>query len=293
MQCLGCHSAETSPAGVMVSEFYPLLQCKACGLRVLDVSHDGKDEPFDDYWGDVNERIYSLPTVVGELNAKYNRFLEPVRLMTPNPRMLDVGSGIGLCVEQAGRLGFDAVGVEPSKRAVEIAGRQRDVQIECGLLTRDDRLPKDNGLITLWDVIEHVPDPEYLLMACAEHLADDGVLVLETPDEGVLARKLVWALHRLSCGNSRMLSRIYYRAHRQYFTRGAMLALLTRCGFSGVTFHSEYTMFGKALEKLRLHHHVSPLKIRIYEAVFATMKRLPFLANKMVVVCTRQSGTAS
>lgn len=276
----------------MVEGVYPLRYCPSCGLRLLDVSHDKGEAPFDEYWEDVNERIYSQPKVVGELNTKYTRFLAPLAATAPNPRMLDVGSGIGLCVEQANRLGFEAMGVEPSKRAVEIAAKQRDVKIECGLLSRDDDLPRDNGLITLWDVIEHVPDPEYLLMACADHLADGGVLVLETPDEGVLARKLVWALHRASFGKSRMLSRIYYGAHRQYFTRKAMRALLSRCGFTGVRFHSEYTMFGKAVEKLRLHHHVSPLKISIYRAVFATMKRLPPLANKMVVVCTKGGGTA-
>jgi SAM-dependent methyltransferase len=245
--------------------------------------------PFDDYWDEINERIYTEDAVVRELQDKYSRYLSVIERSAPNRRLLDVGSGAGIFVAGALARGFEVVGVEPSARAVEISRHRGELPIVRGLLEADDDLPRENGALTLWDVIEHVPDPTALITACAGHLADGGLLVLETPDEGALLRDLVRAAARLGRRFDQR-SYLYYRAHRYYFTRRAMEKVLRRGGFDRVDFYRDHTMFEKSLLKLRLYRGLTPRRERLLRAGYGVLRRLPFLGNKMVVVARKARG---
>ena len=169
-----------------------------------------------------------------------------------------------------------------------IARQRSDATIICGLLGAQDNLPRDFGVVTLWDVIEHVPDPEQLLSDCAAHLAAGGTLMLETPDEGALLRRVIRVVGRLTSGLSRDLrENIYYRAHRFYFSRRSMLQLLQRCGFDQVSFYSWHTMFRKELLKKKLNRSVPGWKRLLLRAIFGVLRYLPFSGNKMIAIARK------
>jgi SAM-dependent methyltransferase len=155
------------------------------------------------------------------------------------------------------------------------------------LLHEGDSLPRDFGMLALWDVIEHVSEPDVLLRACREHLAPGGVLLLETPDEGALLRSIVRAAGTLRMPGLDLRGGIYYRAHRFYFTRASMTRLLERLGFSKVRYFAEHTMFQKELLKQRFYQRPSRAKELFLRGMFATLKGLPFMANKMVAVAVK------
>src|SRR5205823_1277159 len=98
----------------------------------------------------------------------------------PNNRYLDVGSGAGVSIAAAAKFGFDVHGIEPSRHAVALSRSRFDLPVTQGLLGVDDELPRDYGMLSLWDVIEHVSDPVALVRTCNQHMATGGVLVLET-----------------------------------------------------------------------------------------------------------------
>lgn len=273
-------------AGVIVDKRFPLFHCRHCGLGALDI-RDEEESGFDEYWTDVNQRIYAEPAVIAEMTDKYEGYFRKVDAEVPNRRYLDVGSGAGMSIGAAAKLGFEATGIEPSANAVALSRRQYDLPVIQGLLRADDALPKDFGMLSLWDVIEHVSDPEALLRACHQHLAPGGVLLLETPDEGALLRKMIRAFGRLGIAGLDPRRGIYYRAHRLYFTRPAMSHLLKRCGFVRIRYHGERTMYRKALSKKRLYAGLSPAKELLLRIVFAMLKHLPLLANKMVVIAVK------
>jgi len=284
--CLACGDSRITRSDFLVSRSHHLFKCTGCGFGFLEMKPAETELPFDDYWDEINERIYTDAAVVRELQEKYTRYLSVIERSAPNRRLLDVGSGAGIFVAAAVGRGFQAVGVEPSARAVEISRHWGELPIVHGLLQADDDLPRDNGALTLWDVIEHVPDPTALLTACADHLADGGLLVLETPDEGSLLRDLVRTAARLGRRFDQR-SYLYYRAHRYYFTRRAMETVLRRCGFDRVAFYRDHTMFEKSLLKLRLYRGLSPRRERLIRAGYGMLRHLSFLANKMVVVARK------
>jgi SAM-dependent methyltransferase len=281
--CLACGGARIAQSDFLVSRSHHLFKCTGCGFGFLEMKPAETEVPFDDYWDEINERIYTDPSVVRELQDKYSRYLSVIERSAPNRRLLDVGSGAGIFVAAAVARGFEVVGVEPSVRAVEISRHRGELPIVRGLLAADDDLPRDNGALTLWDVIEHVPDPEALIVACADHLADGGLLVLETPDEGSLLRDLVRTAARLGRRFDQR-SYLYYRAHRYYFTRQAMESVLRRGGFARVDFYRDHTMFEKSLLKLRLYRGLTRRREGLLRVGYGVLRHLPFLGNKMVVV---------
>ena len=52
--------------------------------------------------------------------------------------------------------------------------------------------------ITLWDVLEHLPDPLYAIKIIAEKIPNNGFLVLSLPNTNSLSKKLLrwnWPMH--------------------------------------------------------------------------------------------------
>jgi SAM-dependent methyltransferase len=131
--------------------------------------------------------------------ATARRLLERIEAAVPVGRLLDVGCGHGLLVDEARRRGWDARGLEVSCSA---AGHARDV---LGLDVREEPVealdPGRDGpfdAIVLADVIEHLDDPVAVVRSCAALLASGGVLCVVTPDPGSKTARVAgarwWAL---------------------------------------------------------------------------------------------------
>jgi SAM-dependent methyltransferase len=132
--------------------------------------------------------------------ATARRLLEQIEQVRPPGRLLDVGCGHGLLVDEARRRGWDARGLEVSSSA---AAYGRDV---LGLDVREEPVealdPSRDGpfdAIVLADVIEHLDDPVAVVRSCAALLAQDGgVLCVVTPDPGSRTARMAgarwWAL---------------------------------------------------------------------------------------------------
>ncbi len=285
--CMACGSVNITTTNFLASRKFPLCTCNECGLSFLDLPDD--DEEFDTYWDDVNKKIYTHPTVVKELKNKYLNYFNKIQNL-PNKNLLDVGSGAGICVNTANELGYKAMGVEPDEIGLNLSKETYSINVVHDLLRPDDDLPRDFGVLTLWDVIEHVPDPEELVTTCAKHLAEHGYLILETPHEGAFIRKIVRILSRIS-GSFDLRKNMYYRTHRYYFTEAAMRKLLERCGFDEIHFYKDRSMYEKAYLKRKLFVGIKGVKKIAYKILFTLMKRLPFLQNKMVVVARKSSTT--
>ena len=92
-------------------------------------------------------------------------------------RVLDFGSGNGEFLAACTSFGMQAHGVDRSMARRETSGRQ---QVHETLEDAARFGPFD--AITLFEVLEHVDDPRELVSSLRKLLADDGILVIETPD---------------------------------------------------------------------------------------------------------------
>jgi len=100
-------------------------------------------------------------------------------------RLLDVGCGGGLLCEPMSRLGFDVVGVDPSRAGVGAAKAHAEamgltIDYRCGeaeaLLAADERF----DVVLNLEVIEHVANPRDYLRNTARLIAPGGLMILAT-----------------------------------------------------------------------------------------------------------------
>lgn len=119
-----------------------------------------------------------------------NRLLDLIGDRAPG-RLLDVGCGHGLLLDEARRRGYDVMGLELSTRAAAHA-RDRlgltvlEAPLEALGAVQDGRW----DVVVLADVLEHLEDPAGALERCHRLLAPGGALLVVTPDPSSVAARL-------------------------------------------------------------------------------------------------------
>ncbi|MEP6652156.1 MAG: class I SAM-dependent methyltransferase [Myxococcales bacterium] len=166
---------------------------------------------YDDY---EQDKQYIMKTA--------GRRLREIEQRTPPGRLLDVGCALGFFLEEAKRRGWTVQGIDISAHAAGYARDMLGIPTRVGLL-RDAQFEKASfDVITMWDVIEHVPDPVAELALCRDLLRPGGLLVLSTPDVGSLVAKVTgprWMGFKLA------------EEHLYYFSRETMRGALSKAGF--------------------------------------------------------------
>lgn len=109
-------------------------------------------------------------------------------------RLLDLGSGGGMFLDIVKQAGFSGLGVEISAPATKFA--RENFAVEC--LTADVSsvdFEEQFGAVFMWDLLEHLSQPQQLLGRINNWLAPGGYLVIETPDSRALINQLIiWLL---------------------------------------------------------------------------------------------------
>ncbi|MEL7124507.1 MAG: class I SAM-dependent methyltransferase [Bacteroidota bacterium] len=93
-------------------------------------------------------------------------------------RLLDFGAGTGDFVKFAQQSGFDSIALEPNALASEKA-RQKGLTVFNSLEQIKDR---SFNVITLWHVLEHLPNLISDIESLLSLLEDDGLLVIAVPN---------------------------------------------------------------------------------------------------------------
>src|SRR5439155_3001922 len=114
--------------------------------------------------------------------ALWRRRLAQVTARAATGRLLDVGCGDGLFLAIAGRAGWSVEGIEFSPEGARRATHRLGRPIAVGDLARDTALAGPFDVITLWHVLEHLPDPATALRAARARLRPGGLLVAAVPN---------------------------------------------------------------------------------------------------------------
>jgi 2-polyprenyl-3-methyl-5-hydroxy-6-metoxy-1,4-benzoquinol methylase len=153
-----------------------IVRCESCGVvfrtprpsvsAYVDEFGSGRAEAADEAWLGTRR------------STTFTRFLDawPDR---PG-RVLDVGCGGGWFLKAAVERGWDAVGVDLSPKAVRHAREVFGVDARQGTLEAQRFAPGSFDLVTLWNILEVIPDPLALLRAVRPLLRPGGTLSLRT-----------------------------------------------------------------------------------------------------------------
>lgn len=201
---------------------YELLRCAGCGTAVTAAR-----PPADAYESGVySAREPRLGGVIARLQAAVLR--QPGRILrryvNAGGSVLDAGAGRGRLVGQLRAEGFDAHGIDPSARSIELA-RAAGAPVARAELEHHEA--HDLDAVVLWHVLEHLDDPAAALSRAHGWLRPDGVILVGVPNLSSLQRRLAGAAW------------FHFDAprHRVHFTRTGLCSLLERSGFEVVEEH--------------------------------------------------------
>jgi 2-polyprenyl-6-hydroxyphenyl methylase/3-demethylubiquinone-9 3-methyltransferase len=140
-----------------------------------------KFNSYADLWWDPEGEMGTLHTV-----NPYRVSFITENLQIPQPRILDVGCGGGILSEALARSGARVTGIDLSPTAVEVArdhARQNQLSIDYRVMPVEEFAeahPAQFDAVTCLEMLEHVPDPEQIVGACARALKPGGTGVFSS-----------------------------------------------------------------------------------------------------------------
>lgn len=213
-----------------------LVRCKACGFgqpEALPVLPRYFDRMYDQRWSD--------DWVQNEFDCGYKdfifeRILRDLNRMagSTSGRLLDVGAHVGRFLWMARKAGWVCEGIELNPKTRAFAVKASGVTVH----NLNAQALADTGaryrVITLIDVLEHIPDPVRILRSLAALLEPGGILAVKVPN----GRMQAWKEHlrgRLRPGYRPTLADNL--VHVNHFDPHSLALALRTAGFSEVAVH--------------------------------------------------------
>jgi 2-polyprenyl-3-methyl-5-hydroxy-6-metoxy-1,4-benzoquinol methylase len=143
-------------------------------------------------------------------------------------RLLDVGCGYGEFVKLMRERGVDAVGVEPNVAQARFCA---DQGVPCinDVLERDIAPAGSFDVVTLFQVLEHLPNPKAALGTVYSLLKPGGMIIVQVPSYHN-PRILLYGAVKIK----RLVKRDFIESHLFYFTPQTLYAFVTSAGFDVV-----------------------------------------------------------
>lgn len=197
-------------------------------------------------------------------------------------RLLDFGCGFGHFMVLAKKRGWQCVGVDLSEQAVSVARDAFHLDAWAGNQDTVARSGERFDLITLWNVIDHLPDSADTIRLLAGSLSPGGILVIRVSNY-----RFKRAMFRLGflVGNN-FLKNNFGFFHNRVFTPGSIRGLVRRSGFDRTEVRNS-RIAGDVKGKW-----IGQLGASLLQAGFGGLYRLSFgalpLAPSMLVIARKR-----
>lgn len=222
-----------------------LVRCKQCGLQYLnprlrgDVVIEGYSEGSDEVF---------VSQVAGRERTFAKSLREIERLHPQRGRLLDVGTAGGSFLAVAKKAGWDVAGCEPNRWMCKWGNKHYGLQIVPGTIFDMQLADAAFDVVTLWDVLEHTPDPKATLQECSRVLKPGGLLVVNYPDISSLVARLMgrrWVF---------LLS-----VHLYYFTPDTLQKMLGELGFRVIKRRAHWQTLELGYILFRMEAYLKPI----------------------------------
>ena len=190
-KCPSCDSSNIKPHiscidYTMSEEKFTIVSCETCDFKFT--SPRPEDEKLGNYYKSDNY-ISHTNNKIGIFNKLYhfarkisiNIKLRLIKGEASGKKILDIGSGTGEFLKASESLGYNGIGIEPSKIARKKARKNYNLNI-----SKDTSLNQfetsEFDVITMWHVLEHVTDLNNTIKGLHKIIKKDGKLIIGVPN---------------------------------------------------------------------------------------------------------------
>ena len=265
-----------APSCHTVSGHGDLYACERCGTVQQPDLPSGAE--LHDLYREMTDDAY-LAEEAGRRRTS-GRLLDAIERHTARGRMLEVGCGHGLLLDEARRRGWEVAGLELADASRAHARDALGLDVSSKTLEELDPA-RDGGrqAIVLSDVLEHLDDPVAALAQIASLLAPGGVALIVTPDPASRTARLAgprwWG---------------YLRSHTYLIPHATLRGLLRSAGLEPVEEKHLWRTFSFGYWVAGLGERSGPLAQALGAVRRLGVARRPLtfsLGDERVVVATR------
>lgn len=210
-QCILCNSAALRP--MKGYEHAYLSRCADCGM--VFSTHNPTLEELETYYSGYGRNDYLSPITI----KRYHEILDRFEAVRNTNRLLDVGCGIGYFLDVAKERGWEVFGTEYTDKAIEIC-ESKGITMHKGVLDPKNYPAESFDVITSFEVIEHINQPNPEIAHMASLLRKGGYLYVTTPNFNSLLRYHLKGAYNV----------IGWPEHLSYYTPKTMDRLMKRHG---------------------------------------------------------------
>lgn len=228
----------SSSKGIMSKD--RIVRCNKCGLMYVNPRFESKT--IVDAYAEAEDEVYI--SQAEKRMATFRRGMDFIGKQTglKGGRILDVGCASGFFLKVAKDRGWKVEGVEPNKWLVKYGNEEFGLKMKATTM-KGAKFPANSfDLITMWDVLEHTPDPASELREAFRVLKKGGYLLVNIPDS--------------DSSFARVFGRRWWfvlSVHLFYFTSRTLRAMLEKHDFK-VVFKKRY------FQTLKLGYLITMLK---------------------------------
>jgi SAM-dependent methyltransferase len=202
-------------------------------------------------------------------------------------RLLDVGCAAGFFLQVAKERGWQVQGVEPAAYVADYAQNQLGLEVFKGTLEEAQFPEESYEVVTIWDALEHMPDPHKTLTQVHHLLKPEGLLVLST--------------HNIDSWLAKMMGVRWYQfglqLHLYYFSPGTLTQILRDTGFCVINITRRSA--GKVCSLRFLVDKLAAFNGTLYKLADGLLSAYPMLAGSSIyinpgdemIICARKESS--
>lgn len=283
-KCTLCGNSDLDP----VDPESDITRCRVCGY----IFHN--PQPSENQLVEFYSRPTQYDSWLEALESRdrlWKRRLGKLVSRRKTGSLLDVGTGIGQFLSIARNFYSPVHGTEVSRTALQIAKQRYGLDLYEGTIEDLKLEGKQFDNITLFHVLEHVPDPRCTIRTCYSLLNKRGILVIAIPNQ-VTSLRSFWRRGLMAIGLRKKegagklglrpisMSATTDEIHLSYFTPRVMHQLLEKSGFSIISSTLDPFYVANGMQKLKedLYYFFCLtiryiFKINIYDALLVISRK--------------------
>lgn len=186
-RCPVCESSEHTKLLTVYGFDYH--ECAGCGSAFVcnPPSDDALAAAYrSDYYTKANKVLYANDSIIEYRVAQVFSPKIEFAIEHSNPSKktwLDIGCGVGEALSVAKGKGFEVLGLEPNVMEAEYAAERFGIEVRQDYISKDTvtKYRGQYGVISMFSVLEHVPDPNQILSDVSAIQETGDALVVEVP----------------------------------------------------------------------------------------------------------------
>lgn len=210
--CLLCDSLEIKR--LKGYEKHHLVKCLSCKFIFCEPIPSEKE--LEAHYENYGRNDYLSPLTI----KRYHEILDSFEPFRKTNKLIDVGCGIGYFLEEAKKRGWEVYGTEFTDEAIEICSK-KGITMNKGVLHPENYNSEEFDVITSFEVIEHINNPQEELANFNTILRTGGLVYCTTPNFNSLLRYRLKDKYNV----------LGYPEHLSYYTPKSLKFIFNKAGF--------------------------------------------------------------